>query len=148
MTTRRPIALNAQIAINEEFGGDTGDVVAMVAATPATIFQVVGLRGVENIALAIFNDNTNDFSAFTVEVRYHRAAPWIVIASVAADFTSPAGFIWSTGTQTTPTDTLVTLIKNTWGWLTLRSLKIVEGVRIKATSAGGNATVVGRASPT
>ena len=91
-------------------------------------------RKAEEIALEVANSNDQNLSAFAVQVRFHESGDYQTIASIAGDFTSPTGFIWAAS------GSLVTLAKNTNGWLVLKGMATVEALRIQATAAAATTT--------
>ena len=83
----------------------------------------------DELAIEVANSNVNDLTAFAVQVRFDENGSYQTIASVAGDFTAPAGFMWAAS------GSLVTLLKNTSGWLVLKGLGAVQALRIQATGA-------------
>lgn len=121
------------------------DVTVLTNSGDQTIFEVTNLQVMASISVEIANNNTNDLSAFKTFVRFKGTGTYVLIGSVAADYsTGVTGFIFAAGTQSKPTDTLVTLIKNTSGYLVLTSLTNIEAVKLTATSssAGGSTVTV------
>lgn len=91
----------------------------------------------DEIGIEIANSNVNDLTAFAVQVRFDEDGSYVTVASAAADYTSPVfgGFI------RLASGSLVTLAKNTSGWLALQGMACVESLRIQATGAAA-ATVL------
>lgn len=89
----------------------------------------------EELAIEVANSNDQNLSAFAVQVRFHESGDYQTIASLAADFTSPQGFMWAAS------GSLVTLAKNTNGWMVLKGFGVVESLRIQATAAAATTTL-------
>ena len=106
-----------------------------------TVFERVDLN-VEEMGLEIANSNSQNVSAFKVQVKFHESGSYVTIASAAIDYTNPA----YGGLITGASGSLVTLVKNTSGWLHLRGLGLVYAVKFVATSAGASSvlTISGR----
>lgn len=80
---------------------------------------------------------TNALAAFEISVKRHKDGAYQAIASAAADYATPAGYLWSADTG------LYTLAVGT-GTFDLGSLESIYAVRCRANSAGAASVVTVR----
>lgn len=99
-----------------------------------TVLELTNISS-DELALEVGNSNNNNLAAFKVQVRFDEDGHYQTIASVAGDYTTPAGFMWGAS------GSLVTLAKNTQGWFVLKGIKTVQAIKLLANSAGATSTL-------
>ena len=94
----------------------------------------------DELAIEVANSNSQDLAAFTIQVRFDEDGSWFTIASVAGDYTSPAGFMFAAS------GSLVTLTKNTSGWFVLKGIGSIQAIKLLGNSAGASSvlTITGK----
>lgn len=111
------------------FSGST----ATAAGTTDDMFEIV-LANESKVAIEI-NPVTNALDAFEIHVKAHVGGTYVRVASAAADFTTPKGFIAAASGDVT------TQGAGTFGCVVVQHLEACYSIKVKASSAVGAGTL-------
>lgn len=106
--------------------------VTVPLATTDTILEMVGLDMETQFCFAV-TPAVHAFDACTIAVKFHADGPYVTIASIATDYTSPTGLMVKASAS------LVTLASGTTGWAIV-NITGVCAVRVQASAATGAGT--------
>lgn len=108
------------------------DVAVSLGANDILLEQVISEAA--RMVFEVKNEGANALDAFRVSAKFHKDGNYVLLFSVAGDFTSPAGLVVDASGD------LTTLAAGTTGWLVLDVLGLYK-IKIEASSAVGATTV-------
>lgn len=106
--------------------------VVVPLATSVDILEVTNLEMMTRFGFSVL-PTTNAFDVCTISVKFHPDGPYVAIATIATDYTSPTGLMIKASAS------LVTLAAGTTGWA-LVDITPCSALKITASAGVGAAT--------